>query len=196
MCIEIQLRLENRPVNHLATQLHNSSSNTHSLACSRWCDSYKVMCDPKIKSGRRMTHTAVRKPTLCTQDAQYDTREHAQCSPTEEEWRGVGEGGRKGGGGREGGGGDGRGGGDGDGGGGDGGGGDGGGGGGGARATLAGASAGAAMAGGGGGREAGEDARSGNHIAIRYTHRQSSGPSQQKDVHALARQGTKRSQNQ
>ena len=131
MCIEIQLRLENRPVNHLATQLHNSSSNTHSLACSRWCDSYKVMCDPKIKSGRRMTHTAVRKPTLCTQDAQYDTREHAQCSPTEEEWRGVGEGGRKGGGGREGGGGDGRGGGDGDGGGGDGGGGDGGGGGGG-----------------------------------------------------------------
>ena len=68
--------------------------------------------------------------------------------------------------------------------------------GGGARATLAGASAGAAMAGGGGRREAGEDARSGNHIAIRCTQRQSSGPSQQKDVHALARQGTKRSQNQ
>ena len=26
------------------------------------------MCDPKIKSGRRMTHTAVRKPTICTQE--------------------------------------------------------------------------------------------------------------------------------
>ena len=69
MCIEIRLRLEYRPVNHLATQLHNSSSKTHSLACSRWCVSYRVVCDPKIKSGRRMTHTAVRKPTLCTQDA-------------------------------------------------------------------------------------------------------------------------------
>jgi hypothetical protein len=32
-----------------------------------------------------MTHTAVRKPTLCTQDALYDTREYAQCSPTQEE---------------------------------------------------------------------------------------------------------------
>ena len=78
MCIEIRLRLEFRPVNHLATQLHNSSSKTHSLACSRWCVSYRVVCDPKIKSGRRMTHTAVRKPTLCTRDALYDTREYAQ----------------------------------------------------------------------------------------------------------------------
>ena len=32
MSIEIRIRLENRPVNHLATQLHNSGSNTHSLA--------------------------------------------------------------------------------------------------------------------------------------------------------------------
>jgi len=35
MCIEIRLRLEFRPVNCLATQLNNSSSKTHSLACSR-----------------------------------------------------------------------------------------------------------------------------------------------------------------
>jgi hypothetical protein len=35
MCIEIRLRLEFRPVNCLATQLNNSSSKTHYLACSR-----------------------------------------------------------------------------------------------------------------------------------------------------------------
>jgi len=56
MCFEIRLRLEYRPVNHLATQLHNSSSKTHSLACSRWCVSYRVVCDPKMKSGRRMQY--------------------------------------------------------------------------------------------------------------------------------------------
>ena len=59
MCIEIRLRLEFRPVNHLATQLHNSSSKTHSLTCSRWCVTYRVVCGPKIKSGRLMTHTAL-----------------------------------------------------------------------------------------------------------------------------------------
>ena len=36
---------------------NNSSSKTHSLACSRWCVSYGVVCDLKIKNGRRMTHT-------------------------------------------------------------------------------------------------------------------------------------------
>jgi len=56
MCIEIRLRLEYRPVNHLATQLHNSSSKTHSLACHRWCVSYRVVCDPNMKSGRRMQY--------------------------------------------------------------------------------------------------------------------------------------------
>ncbi|KOO26392.1 hypothetical protein Ctob_006811, partial [Chrysochromulina tobinii] len=29
---------------------------------------YRVVCDPKIKSGRRITHTAVRKPTICTRE--------------------------------------------------------------------------------------------------------------------------------
>jgi hypothetical protein len=57
MCIEIRLRLEYRPVNHLATHIYNSSSKTHSLACSRWRVSYRVVCDPKIKNGRRMPHT-------------------------------------------------------------------------------------------------------------------------------------------
>jgi hypothetical protein len=50
MCIKIRLRLEYRPVNHLATELHNLSSKTHSLACSRWCVSYRVVCDPKMKN--------------------------------------------------------------------------------------------------------------------------------------------------
>ena len=58
LCIKIRLRLEYRPANHLATLAeNNSSSKTHSLACSRWCVSYGVVCDLKIKSGRRMTHT-------------------------------------------------------------------------------------------------------------------------------------------
>ena len=81
MCIEIRLRLEFRPLkylNCLATQLNNSSSKTHSLACYQWCVSYRVVCDPKIKSGRRMTHTAVRKPTYahkmpCTTHASMHT---------------------------------------------------------------------------------------------------------------------------
>ena len=34
-----------------------------------------------MKSGRRMTHTAVRKPTLRTRDALYDTREHGTVLP-------------------------------------------------------------------------------------------------------------------
>ena len=63
----------------MATQLHNSSSKTHSLACSRWCVSYRVVCNPKRSS----------KKTILSQKAKPSSSRNGRvnthitpCAPT------------------------------------------------------------------------------------------------------------------
>ena len=72
----VHLRLRRHDMSHEARCVDDVIEECCAYVCHR------VVCDPKIKSGRRMTHTAVHTETyiLHTRDALYDTCERAQWS--------------------------------------------------------------------------------------------------------------------